>query len=106
MRLIFTLPILILGKETYGHVYVLFLKTVLCSQKQGEQEKHGKHVWFPVSFFFLNNIKTQKTLNLKNKEEFSKNTFLVFFVFSKTVLKNCFQKQEPNRPFVSFLISF
>ena len=44
-------------------------------------------------FFFLINI---KTLNLKNKKEFSDNTFLVFFMFSKTILKNNFQKHEPN----------
>ena len=46
-------------------------------------------------FFFLKNI---KILNLKNKEEFADNTFFVFFVFSKTVVKSSFQTQEPNRP--------
>ena len=60
-------------RKTLGVVCLLFLKIVLCFQKQ------GKHVWFPVCFF----LKTQKTLNLKNKEEFSENTFLVSFVFSK-----------------------
>ena len=49
---------------------------------------------FCFYFFFLINIK--KKLNLKNKKEFSDNTFLVFFMFSKTILKNNFQKHEPN----------
>ena len=47
--------------EKLWPVCLLFLKTILCSQKQGEQEKH---VWFPVFFFLLKNT---KTLNLKNK---------------------------------------
>ena len=59
----------------YGPVCLLFLKTVFSSRKQ-EQGKYG--------FQFVFSEKHKKTPNLKNKEEFSENTFLVFFVFSKT----------------------
>ena len=56
---------------------------------------------FDFHFFSPKNIKkTQETLNLKNKKEFSENTYLVFFVFSKTDLKNSFQKHEPNMSLV------
>ena len=48
----------------------MFLKTVLYSQKQGEQGKQGEDVWFLVFFLFL---KTQKKiLNLENKNNASK----------------------------------
>ena len=46
------------------------------------------------SFLFR---KTQKTLNTEQKV-FSKSTILVFSMFSKTVLKNSFQKHEPKLP--------
>ena len=56
---------------------------------------------FDFHFFFPEkHKKTQETLNLKNKKEFSENTYLVFFVFSKTDLKNSFQKHEPNMSLV------
>ena len=53
---------------------------------------------FPI-FIFLKNIKIKKLkkiLNLKNKEEFLDNTFLLFFVFLKTILKKSLKKYEPN----------
>ena len=49
-----------------------------------------------VSFFFFLNVK-----NTKFKEEFSENTFLVFFVLSKTVLKNNFKKQAQTDTMLS-----
>ena len=36
---------------------------------------------------------------MKNKENIENATRIVFFVFSKTVLKNSFRKQESNMPF-------
>ena len=49
-------------------VYLLFLKTVFCLQKQ---EKHKKKI-FGFGLFFLKNIKKykKKIVNLKNKESF------------------------------------
>ena len=45
-----------------GAVCLLFLKTVLCSQKQGQHRKKEKHIWLSVClfFFFLKNIKKHK----------------------------------------------
>ena len=45
-------------------------------------------------------LKHTKNIKFEEQEGFSKNTKMVFFVFSKTVLKNSFQKQELNRPFL------
>ena len=77
--------------KNFGLVWYQFLKTVFCSQKQGEQGKHGEHLRFP-SFFC-----SEKH---KEHERFLENTILVFFVFSKTVLVNSSQKQEPDKPFI------
>ena len=68
-------------------LFCLFTVFEICFllSKQVEQEKQ---VWFLIFFFFLINIKNTKF----KEEEFSENTFLVFFVLSKTVLKNNFKK--------------
>ena len=52
--------------EKLWPVCLLFLKTIFCSQKQGEQEKQEKHVWFPVFFF-----SSEKHKNTKFKEQIS-----------------------------------
>ena len=33
-------------KKKIGSVWLQFLKTVFCSEKQGEQVKHKEHIWF------------------------------------------------------------
>ena len=45
-------------------------------------------------FFVLKNIENIENTQFREQKQFS----AVFFVFSKTVLKNSFQKQEPNKP--------
>ena len=47
----------------------------------------------PFDFFFLKNINNTEN----TKFRFLENTKNMFFVFSKMVLKNNFQKQKPNR---------
>ena len=47
-------------------------------------------------FFLLENKENIKNTKFKEHEGFLGNTKIVLFVFSKTVLKNNFKKQEPN----------
>ena len=54
-----------------------------------------------VPFFFFFVLKNTENLeNTKFIEEnwFSENTKIMFSIFSKIVLNNIFQKQEPNKP--------
>ena len=54
---------------------------------------------FGFQFFFI--LENTKNIKFNEQEEFSENIKKVFSVFSKTVLKNSFQKHEPNMPIVS-----
>ena len=49
---------------------------------------------FIHGFFVMKNTENTK---FREQKQFSEKPFLVFSVFSKTVLNN-FQKHEPNRP--------
>ena len=46
---------------------------------------------------------SHRTLNSGNKNSFQRTSKMVLSVFLKTVLKNNFKKQEPNRP-LDFLL--
>ena len=56
-----------------------------------------------VSIFLLvtKNTKGIRTTKLRDQDQkFSENTKIVFFMFSKTVFNNIFQKHESNIPYV------
>ena len=72
-------------------MYTSPLKTV--SDQKKKKLKQGKHIWFSV-FFVLKNVENTK---FRLQKQFSENIIKVFYVFSKTFLKNGLQKQEPNR---------
>ena len=56
----------------------------------------GRENMFGSQFCFV--MKNTNNTRFGEQKQFSENTKMVFSVFSKTVLKNSFQKQEPNRP--------
>ena len=60
------------------------------------KNKENRENMLGSSFFFSpKNIKNTK---FKEQKKSLQRTFVVFFVFSTTVLKNSFQKHEPNKP--------
>ena len=91
----------------------MFSRTILKNKNQTDfMDLFGYNFWKPFSVF-KNNENTQnkdntfhylffffekQNINIKKQEQFSKNTKMMFFVFSKVVLKNSFQKLKPNRP--------
>lgn len=71
-------------------VRFLFLKAVFYSYKQGEQWRQEDSS--DSLYFYSEKYKKYKNIH------FLGNTKMVVSVFSETVLKNSFQKQEPNKP--------
>ena len=68
-------------------------------KKNKENEENNENTFDSQFFFVLKNTK------IREHEQFSKNTKMMFSVVSKTVLKNSFQKQEPNRSLVFYVFS-
>ena len=97
------------------YVWLQFLKTILCSQNIRRIKKTGEHFNLVPSFVCFEKHIEPKTLNLNDKNSFQKNTKMMFFVFSKVVLKtnfqnsvlcvfkNSFKRHEPNMPISLFL---
>ena len=56
--------------------------------------KNKKNMFGFQCVFVLKNTENTRNKKFKKQEEFSKNTKIVFSVFSKTVLNNSFQKHE------------
>ena len=78
-------------------VCLRFLKTIFCFEKKENKES----IWnmFDSFFFFFfvpKNTENTKNTKLKGKKQFSKNTKIVLFLFSKTIIMNNFKKQNPN----------
>ena len=57
----------------------------------------GSQVFFP-----LKNTKNVKNTKFKEQKHSSKNRKIALFVLLKTIIKNNFQKQEPNKQALSF----
>ena len=82
-----------------GYVWFLFLKTVFCSKKQGEQGKHGCLV---PSFLLFR--KTQKTLNQENKNSFQRTSKVFFLFFQKLFSRTVFKNRNQIGPLFLFLL--
>ena len=48
----------------------------------------------------MKNVENTKNTKFKEQDQFSENIKMVFFVLSKIILKNSFQKKQPNMPLV------
>ena len=80
-----------------GLICLQFLKNVYVLKNNENQENGLIFSFFFFFFLFLNNTNNKRTINSNNEKSFQKNK-MMFFVFSKYVFKNCFKKQEPNKP--------
>ena len=75
----------------------LFTLSENCFVLKNKENKENSESTFGFHFFFvLKNIKNKENTKFKGQERFLKNTKMSFLVFSKTILKNNFKKQEPN----------
>ena len=62
------------------HVWLQILKTVFYYEKQGEQRKHGEHMFGSYIFFVLKNMENTENTKFRNQKQFSKNTKMVFYL--------------------------
>ena len=77
----------------------VFLKTIFCSQEQGETRKRGRMHLVKSLLLFRETQRTQKSLNSDNMKSFQRTP--IQKLFSRTVLKN----RNPTGPKGFFVIS-
>ena len=71
----------------------------LCEDIGSETHEGSSRALGPLAFgFFFFFLKNMKNTKMREYEQFLKNTKMVFFMFSKTILNNNFQNQKPNWP--------